>query len=240
MTDISYGTGLFAVEQGTGAPFVYLHGGLADHRVGLYRLATLPARLILPDVRGAGRSHHADELSWDLLADDVAALLDHLRLARAAIGGVSSGSAIAVRFALRYPERTTKLVIQSPVFAGADRGLVPAQATAMRRMREVGERVATEGIAALLPLYEALPPEIRDRAIEMARSFDPASVAATTRFLDSGAQPFATLADLAALTMPVLVIPGTDPEPPAELAAEYARAIPHAVVGDDIAAFLQS
>jgi hypothetical protein len=55
------------------------------------------------------------------------------------------------------------------------------------------------------------------------RGFDAASVAATTRFLASGAQPFATLQQLAAITVPVLLVPGTDPEHPAELAALYAQ-----------------
>jgi hypothetical protein len=80
--------------------------------------------------------------------------------------------------------------------------------------------------------WPPLPPAIRDVALAMASRFDPASVAATTRLLASGAQPFERVAELAALSMPVLVVPGTDPEHPAEIAELYARTIPNAVLAD--------
>jgi 3-oxoadipate enol-lactonase len=224
------GSRLFAVEQGQGLPIVYLHGGLADHQAALFRLGGLAAsrRLITPDVRGAGRSLHAGALSWDLLADDVAALLRHLGIERAVVGGSSAGSAIALRFALRYPHKTRALLLISPVYAGDEVGLSPAQRLAMERMDGAGQRALREGIDALLPLFTALPPPIRDVALAMARRFDPASVAATTRFLAAGVQPFARLAELGALSVPTLVVAGADPEHPADVAARYAAAIPGA------------
>ncbi len=236
----SAGAQLFAVELGEGRPFIFLHGGLADHQASTIRLGALATshRLIAPDLRGAGRSHHAGPLTWDLLADDLLALMQHLHLERAVVGGISAGSAVALRLALRAPDRVTALVLVSPVFPGGAEGLSDAQRLAMERMRAAGERALAEGIEALDPLYAALPAPIRELARAMARRFDPASVAATTRFLAEGAQPFERLEQLAALSMPVLVVPGTDPEHPAELAARYARTIPRAVLGDpdDLAA----
>lgn len=224
------GATLWATARGRGPALVFLHGGLADHRASLHRAGALAAthRLITPDVRAAGRSHHAEDLSWQLLADDVAALLDHLNLADAIVGGVSFGAAIALAFARRHPARCSALVLVAPAHAGDELGQTPAQQAAKRRMDAHGRRAASEGVAAILPLYADLPPAIRAIALEMAAGFDPASVAATTRFLAAGAQPFARLADLAALTMPVLVVPGTDPEHPAELATQLAAAIPRA------------
>jgi 3-oxoadipate enol-lactonase len=220
---------LFVVEQGAGSPIVFLHGGLADHRASTLRLAPLARshRLITPDVRGAGRSTFSDELSWDLLADDVAALLQHLRLERAVIGGISAGSAIALRFALRHPERVAALVLASPVYGGLERGLDEAPRRAMERMVAYGGRTLSEGIEALLPLFDALPPAVRDIALTMARGFDPASVATTIRFLASGAQPFEQLAELALIQAPVLIVPGSDPEHPAEIAELYAQWLPN-------------
>lgn len=230
----SAGARLFAVELGEGRPLIFLHGGLADHQASTTQLGALAAshRLIAPDLRGAGRSRHAGPLTWDLLAEDLLALLRHLRLERAAVGGISAGSAVALRLALRAPERVAALVLVAPVFAGAAEGLGDAQRLAMDRMRAAGERALVEGVEALDPLYAALPAPIRARAQAMARRFDPASVAATTRFLAEGAQPFERLEQLATLAMPALVVPGADPEHPAELAARYARTIPRAVVGD--------
>jgi pimeloyl-ACP methyl ester carboxylesterase len=209
----SAGTRLFAVERGHGSPVVFLHGGLADHRASWFRLGSLAAshRLITPDVRGSGRSLHAGALDWDLLADDVVALMQHLRLDRAVVGGTSAGSGVALRLALRHPARVRALLVVSPVFAGEDAAPMQASHAAMQRMAEAGRRAETEGIAAILSLFEALPPAIRDVALAMARSFD-------------------RLAELAALSMPTLVVPGTDPEHPAEVAERYARVIPGAVL----------
>jgi len=225
------------VEVGDGPPVVFLHGGLADHRAAFFRLAPLAAthRLITPDLRGSGRSHDPGQLSWDRLADDVAALLSHLGLERAVIGGVSMGSAVALRFALRHPRRLKALIMMSPLYPGADRAMDEPSSAAMRVMAEAGERTLRDGIGALLPLLEALPPPIRARAVEMAQSFDPASVAATTRFLATGAQPLSTAGELEAITVPVMVLPGIDPQHPREVAELYTRNLAHSVVVEQTA-----
>jgi pimeloyl-ACP methyl ester carboxylesterase len=223
------GVRLFAVDSGAGSPVVFLHGGLADHRAALFRVAGLAAahRLITPDLRGSGRSIHAGELSWDRLADDVAALLEHLGLERAVVGGTSMGSAVALRFALRHPGHLQGLILMSPLYPGADRPLSRAAIDAMETMSAAGERVLEHGVTALLPLYESLPPPVRDVAIAMMLGFDAASVAATTRFLVSNEQPIATARELDAIDAPVLVLPGIDPQHPAEVAALYAEHLQH-------------
>ena len=225
----SQGVRLYALDAGSGPPLVFLHGGLADHRAALAHVDGLAEsqRLLAPDLRGSGRSAYSGELSWDLLAEDVRALLDHVGATQCIVGGVSAGSAVALRFVLRYPEKSLGLVLVAPVYAGEERGLTPAQVAAMHAMAEAGQRGLEHGIEALVPLYERLPPPIRERAVEMVRTFDPASVAATTRFLASGAQPFSSLRDLEAIERPVLLVPGTDPEHPPELAALYAGHLRH-------------
>jgi 3-oxoadipate enol-lactonase len=230
----SAGARLYAVETGTGHPIVFLHGGLADHRSALFRAGALAAsfRLIAPDLRGSGRSVHGGALSWDLLADDVLALLVHLGVERALVGGTSMGAGVALRFGLRYPRLTAGLLLVSPMHQGDELGLTPEQAAAVRAMDDAGRAVLEQGIEALLPLYERLPAALRDRAIDMMRGFDAASVAATTRFLASGTQPFGSIQELAALDVPTLLVPGTDPEHPAEVAARYAEKLPRPTVLD--------
>lgn len=221
----SDGVRLFAVELGRGSPVVFIHGGLADHRAALRHVGALAAthRLIMPDLRGSGRSHFAGELSWDRLADDLAELLSHLGIERAVVGGVSMGSAVAVRFALRHPRRLRGLVLMSPLYPGDDRPLAEAASGAMRVMAEAGERAVRDGMDALRPLFEALPSSVRDGALKMIQSFDPMSVAATTRFLATGAQPLSTARELEAISVPVMVLPGTDPQHPAEVGGLYVR-----------------
>jgi 3-oxoadipate enol-lactonase len=226
------GVHLYAVESGAGRPIILLHGGLADHRAARMIAGPLDAqfRVITPDLRGSGRSIYRGELSWADLADDVAALARHLGLDRVVVGGISAGAATAMTVALRHPALIDALVVLHPAFGGADLGLAPAAQAAMAAMDALGARAPAEGIEVLLPLFAALPDAIRDRARALIATFDPGSVAATTRFLASGAQPFASAAELAAITAPTLIVPGLDPTHPAELADRFARHIRNATV----------
>ncbi|MEO8552850.1 MAG: hypothetical protein ABI678_22885 [Kofleriaceae bacterium] len=70
---------------------------------------------------------------------------------------------------------------------------------------------------------DRLPEELRARARAVIATYDPASVAATTAFMSSGAQPFADADELARITAPTLVIPGVDPTHPTEVADVYRR-----------------
>jgi pimeloyl-ACP methyl ester carboxylesterase len=226
------GARLFVVESGRGRPVVLLHGGLATHLACQSFAAPLAqrCRLITPDLRGSGRSVDARPLGWDQLADDVAGLLRHLGLARAVIGGISFGAGCAVRVALRHPALVEALVLLTPAYGGAALGLTAAQAAAMAAMDAAGRRTLTEGAGALRPLFAALPAEIRQRACALSATYDPGSVAASTRFMASAAQPFTTGAELASITAPVLLVPGEDPTHPLEVAEVYRRHLPRCTV----------
>jgi len=226
------GVRLFAVESGHGRPIILLHGGLANHLACRLFAAPLAERfrLITPDLRGAGRSHYAGALGWRELADDIAALMRHLGIERAVIGGVSFGTGVAVRVALDHPAIVAGLVLLSPVYPGADVGLAPDVQAAMTTMNVMGSRVVSEGIQALFPLFDALPPAIRDRGRTVISTFDPASVAATTRFMASGQQPFASARVLESIEAPTLLVPGTDPTHPAEVAELYRRHLKRSTV----------
>jgi pimeloyl-ACP methyl ester carboxylesterase len=219
-------------------PLILLHGGLADHRACAPFAGPLSARfrVLTPDLLGAGAARHAGPLTWDLIADHVAAEARALGVTRAVVGGISFGAGAAVRVALRHPALVHALILLTPAYGGADLGFNAAQTAAMDAMAGAGLRALTDGIAALHPLFAALPPAIQDRARAMVDSFDPASVAATTAFMASGAQPFATGADLAAITAPTLLVPGTDPTHPPEVAAVYRRHLPRCTVRDVVPA----
>jgi pimeloyl-ACP methyl ester carboxylesterase len=230
----SDGAQLHALDCGGGNPIVFLHGGLADSRATLFHLGPIAAshRLLAPDLRGSGLSMYARALSWDQLADDVDALLGHLGIERAVVGGMSMGSAVALRFAIRYPHRPVGLVLMSPLYPGQDRGLTVAQAAAMRAIGDVGQRAQKAGIEAFRPLYERLPEPIRERAVAMMLDFHVPSMVATTRLLASCVQPIASARDLASIDVPVLVIPGADAEHPQDVAELYARHLRDAALAD--------
>jgi 3-oxoadipate enol-lactonase len=97
--------------RGTGAPVVFIHGYTQNMSVWDEQLPPFSAkyRMIRYDVRGFGKSTgHMDETAN---AADLAALLDSLRIERAAIVGLSMGAAIALNFAVNYPARVSALVL---------------------------------------------------------------------------------------------------------------------------------
>ena len=226
------GTPLFASMTGEGPVVVMLHGGLADHRAMRPMVAPLDGafRVITPDVRGSGRSTWTGPLAFDRLADDVVALLDHVGCPRALVGGVSSGSGIALRVGLRHPDRVCGLILATPIHAGAELGYTASQHEAFARMDAVASRAVEEGIAVLHPMYAGLPAGVRERAIAMVDTFDPASVVTTSRFVASGVQPFMSPSELRSVQLPVLLFRGDDPMHPATVSDVYAANLPRCMV----------
>ena len=99
---------------GAGLPLVLSHGFLMDGEMFEPQVEALRGRhrIITWDQRGHGRSGPSPEpwTFWDS-AEDLAALLDHLGVERAVIGGMSQGGFISLRFALGHPGRTAALVL---------------------------------------------------------------------------------------------------------------------------------
>jgi pimeloyl-ACP methyl ester carboxylesterase len=97
---------------GHGAPVILLHGGLANANYwGLLVRALAPRyRVIVMDSRGHGHSSRdARPYGYDLMASDVVALMDYLKIDKAAVVGWSDGGIIGLDIALHHPERLTKL-----------------------------------------------------------------------------------------------------------------------------------
>lgn len=231
---------LFAVDSGSPSPasqppLIMIHGPGADHRAVWATLGCIAddVRLITPDVRGSGRSRHGGPLDWDLLADDLAALLDHLGLSTAVIGGVSGGTGIALRFGLRHRARTTGLCLVNPVFGGTDVGFNDAQRRAFGWMVSCGEQALVDGVQALFPLVDHLPDPVRQAARAMMTEFDPESFTSTARFLADGSQPFNSPSELEAITIPSLLVSTPDALHPADIASMYAERMVHCVVTGD-------
>lgn len=105
----SKGARIWYASIGKGTPVVLLHGGLTSSRSWDAQVPALLAaghRVILIDSRGHGRSTMGPlPLRYDLLAEDVLAVLDHLHLARPAVIGWSDGAIVGLLVAIRAPER---------------------------------------------------------------------------------------------------------------------------------------
>jgi len=115
------GIELAYVRHGTGTPLVLLHGYPLDHKIWdeIVPLLNNNYDLILPDLRGFGESTTVDvPYTMDDFASDIAGLLDHLDITKAAIAGHSMGGYVALAFARLYPERVSGLgLVSSQVLA---------------------------------------------------------------------------------------------------------------------------
>lgn len=155
-------------EAGSGPPVLFLHG-LGMSRTGFDpQLEALADRYrcVAWDMPGYGASPPpASELSFPLLADAVAGLIDALGETGAHLAGLSLGGQIALHTALRHPERARSLVLldSSPAF-GLD-GTDPEEWKRRRlHLLDAGETPASMAEPVLRSIMAA---DVDDRAVAM-------------------------------------------------------------------------
>jgi len=110
------GLHMYYETYGAGRPLILLHGGLGSGEMFGPTVGLLAEhhQVILPDLQGHGRTADIDRpLDLQAMADDIAALIDHLGFEKADLVGYSLGGGVALRTALKYPEKVNRLVICS-------------------------------------------------------------------------------------------------------------------------------
>ncbi|MFF6778779.1 alpha/beta fold hydrolase [Streptomyces sp. NPDC012637] len=264
------GTRLAHRLTGSGDPLLCVPGGPADSAY-LGDLGGLDAHrtLVLPDLRGTGRSARpADPAGYrcDRLVDDIEALRAHLGLERVDLLGHSAGANVAVQYAARYPHRVTRLVLVTPGLraVGIDIAAEDRLGLARRRAHEPWFPAAFAALEAINDGtgddWAAIAPFRYGRWDEAARRHEAASrpdnPEAVAGFGADGAfapdRIRATRAALATLPAPVLLLAGEfDLNSPPGVVAELANLVSHAVLRvqpgaghypwlDDPAAFAES
>ncbi|MBH1938754.1 alpha/beta fold hydrolase [Streptomyces sp. AV19] len=131
---------------GDGPPLVLLHPGIADSDVWDAVVPTLARhhRVIRYDARGYGRSP-APTAAYSQ-AEDLAAVLGHLGLERAALAGTSMGGATAINLALDTPDRVTALALVCPGVTGCPELTSPALTDEIGALARAGDM---DGLVAL-------------------------------------------------------------------------------------------
>jgi pimeloyl-ACP methyl ester carboxylesterase len=99
-------------NSGADDPVILLHGGMANAGNWANQIPALAPRhrVIVPESRGHGRSTRTSAaFSYQLMASDVLALLDHLAIPRVAVVGWSDGGIVGLQIAMSAPGRVAKL-----------------------------------------------------------------------------------------------------------------------------------
>ena len=110
------GLNMYYEIHGTGEPLVVLHGAYMtiDAMGELVASLAEARRVIAVELQGHGRTADIDRpISYEQMADDVAALLPHLEAGAADVFGYSMGGGVALQVAIRHPEVVRRLVVAS-------------------------------------------------------------------------------------------------------------------------------
>ncbi len=100
-------------DYGQGEPLFILHGlfGSLDNWQTLAKRFAEDYHVYIVDQRNHGHSFHADEMNYQVMAEDLLALINHLGLDTINLLGHSMGGKTAMTFSMNWPERLNKLLI---------------------------------------------------------------------------------------------------------------------------------
>jgi pimeloyl-ACP methyl ester carboxylesterase len=114
------GLKLYYEVHGTGKPIVLLHGSYMNIPMNWAHVVprlSQTRQVIVAEMQGHGRTRDVPrEFSYQGMADDVAGLLDHLKIAQADVLGYSMGAGVAFQVGVRHRQRVRRMVILSGAY----------------------------------------------------------------------------------------------------------------------------
>ncbi|EMI10828.1 alpha/beta superfamily hydrolase [Anoxybacillus gonensis] len=227
----------YVERHGNGQPILLLHGftGSCQTWHPLVSMWEQHMQCIAMDILGHGQTDAPSSVQRyhiDMVAQDVAMLLEHLGIKKAHVLGYSMGGRLALTFAVLYPQYVQTLILESSS---------PGLKTEEERMkrREEDERLAQfieqHGVASFvdrwenIPLFSSLkrlPEDVQHRIREERLQHTAIGLANSLRGMGTGAQPSWWEA-LPQLMIPTLLICGEDDEKFCRIASEMVQLLPN-------------
>lgn len=169
-------------DAGLGLPVVLLHGYPFNRTLWNEQVSALSNsyRVITPDLRGHGESDASPgAATMNRMAQDVAALLDHLEISRAVIGGLSMGGYVALAFYKQFPSRVRALIMaDTRAQADTEEGKLTRQQQAEKALAEGMAGIADSMLPKLLtPDTVSKRPEVVKRVRDMMLKTKPEGAA---------------------------------------------------------------
>lgn len=214
----------FDDSGGEGPTVLFAHGFLMDRTMfGPQVEALTPGfRCVSFDERGFGGTPVRGPFDYWDLADDAVGLMDHLGVERAVLAGMSQGGFVALRVALRHPDRVTGLVLIDTDSGVDDEETREGYRQMFRTWRAQGPIEPI--VETLADLILGQDPGLRADWIERWRTLDPEALEHPVACLLGREDVSARLPEI---ECPVLVVHGEDDESiPIERAEAMAETLP--------------
>jgi pimeloyl-ACP methyl ester carboxylesterase len=186
---------MYYETYGSGDPLILIHGGLG----GIVEFAALVPSLaesrqvIAVELQGHGHTADIDRpISYEALADDIAALIRYLGYDSADVMGYSFGGGVALQTAIRHPEVVNQLVLVSTPFSNAN--LHPEFQMGMAAMSAESAGAMLE--TPMYSFYSSVAPNVEDWATLVGKMGDVLR------------EDYNWSADIAQMTTPTLIAVG--------------------------------
>jgi pimeloyl-ACP methyl ester carboxylesterase len=223
------------LDVGAGVPFVFQHGlgGDVNQPVGLCE-PPVGCRFLALDCRAHGQTRPLGDpgkISIAAFADDLAVFLDYFQIRAAVIGGISLGAALALNFALRFPQRVLGLILSRPAWLD---GPMPRNVSIYGFIaRLIRQHGAVHGLVLFRQSeeFQSYLRESPDAANSLVGQFQNPRAEETVVKLERIPMdtPVRDLAVLKSITVPTLILANRqDPIHPYEYGQVLATAIPGA------------
>lgn len=204
------GLAMYYEIHGEGEPLILIHGGLG----GIVEFSALipvlaeAHQVIALELQGHGRTADIDRpLSYEALADDIAALVGYLGYEQVNVMGFSLGGGVALQTAIRHPEVVRRLIVVSTSYTHS--GIHPEFRMGMEAMSAEAADMLLE--TPMYTFYSAVAPNIEDWPVLVGKTGDMLR------------QDYDWSASVAELTTPTLILVGdADMIPPAQAVAMFA------------------
>jgi 3-oxoadipate enol-lactonase len=197
------------LQSGQGQQVVLLHAFPLSADMWQQQLDLVPhgVRLIAPDFRGLGESAGPPATSVDDHAEDVLALLRHLNIERAVIGGLSMGGYVAFALYRRAAQRFRALILADTQAAADTDQARAARVTLQQNVRDKGAAAAAD---AMIPKLLRPQSPATDRVREIILSNDANRAEGIINAIETLKTRPDSTATLALISCPTLIIVGAD------------------------------
>jgi pimeloyl-ACP methyl ester carboxylesterase len=234
----SAGAKLYYEEAGSGYPLLFVHEFAGDYRSweAQVRFFARRYRCITYNARGYPPSDVPDDVNsycQEQQADDAAAVLDHLKIERAHVVGLSMGAFATLHFGLRHPKRASALVTAG-IGSGAPKELRPRfQADSLagaERFERDGSKVMAEAMAVGPARVQLQNKDLRgwEEEKRYLAEHSAKGAALTLRGYQATRPSLYDLAEpIARLTIPTFIIAGDEDEPCLDASLWLKRIMPY-------------